>query len=426
MSGQLASPLLQIPIGNRPEALDVCQHKEKAILLLRLHGIPVRLQDSVDDAVPERCLLLLVFQHQVLQIMKLEQESVWLHRPLIQREESDYESLTGTETEQEINLAKQLAVRSIYALGLDYGMVTIGVYSPARQKVIDVSPVSEQLRLIQEARKEYEEKERIEQAFPNPVILGADPEFALRNEAGKMAMASRFFGKSGKVGCDAVRYREEIYSTHFPIAELRPAPAAEPGELFRNLYMTLRLAKQKITDTSLAWIAGGMPFAGYPIGGHLHFSGVGLTFALLRKLDTYLTLPLFLLEDAGCRERRPRYGFLGDFREKAHGGFEYRTLPSWLISPGITKGVLALAKVIATHYRMLRYEFSLELRVQRAYYLGDKKGIAPLVQRIWEELAQMPIYRSYRQDLEPFFSLVMSGEEWLADEDLRITWKLNR
>lgn len=40
-----------------------------------------------------------------------------------------------------------------------------------------------------------------------------------------------------------------------------------------------------------------MPQPGFPLGGHLHFSGVALNGALLRALDNYLALPLALLED---------------------------------------------------------------------------------------------------------------------------------
>lgn len=425
MSGILASPQLAMPLRNRPEHENLCQDQERALLLLRLHGIPVRLLVRREEAAPQRRLLLLVFGHRVLQIMKMEQESVWLHSPLAVGEETDFEALSGEETDQEINYAKFLAIRSIYALGLEYGMVTIGVYSPARQKVIHVCPVSEHLRLIEQALQEYAEAERHEKAHPQPIMIGADPEFALRNREGDMVMASRFFGKNGKVGCDAARYRGDIFAQQFPIAELRPTPADEPGALFRNLYHTLRLAKRKITDPTLEWLAGGMPFAGYPLGGHLHFSGLQLSFALLRKLDTYLTLPLAMLEDAGCRSRRPRYGFLGDFREKAYGGFEYRTLPSWLVSPGIAKGVLAMAKVIAMHYRMLRYDFSLDLRMQKAYYHGEKSVLAPAVQRICEEIRALSIYHRYRHDLEPFFAQVAAAKEWPADQDFRSLWKLN-
>ncbi|WP_167569093.1 putative amidoligase domain-containing protein [Brevibacillus migulae] len=424
MAGYLASAQLEGPLKNRPEQVKLCLDQEKALMLLRLHGIPVRRMEHVDEVTPQRRFMLLVFQHKVLQMLKMDQEPVWLHDNLIPREQEEFEALTGNETEQEIKIAKYLAVRSIYALGLEYGLVTIGAYSPKRLKVMHVSPVVPRNRLIVEAMEEFADQELLERESPPVILLGADPEFVLRNQAGKMVMASRFLTKKGMVGYDAARYREEISVPQYPIAELRPTPAEEPGELFRNLYQTMRLAKKKITDSSLQWLAGGMPFAGYPIGGHLHFSGVRLTFSLLRKLDAYLMLPLALIEDQGCRMRRPRYGFFGDFREKPHGGFEYRTLPSWLISPRITKGVFALAKVIVEHYRSLRYDFSLDVRMQRAYYQGDKEEIAPAVQRMWSELKKLPIYQTYQQDLEPFFQLLLSGQEWRADEDLRIAWKL--
>lgn len=97
-----------------------------------------------------------------------------------------------------------------------------------------------------------------------------------------------------------------------------------------------------------------MPQPGFPLGGHLHFSGVSLNGALLRALDNYLALPLALLEDKRATRRRPHYGNLGDFRRQSYGGFEYRTLPSFLISPQLAKGVIGMAFLIASQYPRLQ------------------------------------------------------------------------
>jgi GNAT superfamily N-acetyltransferase len=406
-------------------AVSLCRNSQQMASVLRMHGIPCRPSLGSTGLAPQRRYLLSVFQHQVLAMMKKEGESVWLHRPLHRQEETEYEELSGQEPEQEVKLAKHWAIRSLYALGLDYGAVVVGAYSPTRLKVLHVRPVIEKEGIFRRAMEAYEQRCRKEWEQPAAIMLGADPEFALRDGSGGMAMASRFLSRHGLVGYDAVRYRAEIYSRLHPIAELRPQPAEEPQELFRHLYRAMRDAARRIKDDSLQWLAGGMPFEGYPIGGHLHFSGIGLHFSLLRKLDTYLALPLMLVEDHGCRKRRPRYGYLGDFREKEHGGFEYRTLPSWLVTPRITKGVFALAKVIVSSHHLLKHLFSTELIVQKAYYDGDKETIRPLVKVIQAEVTALPGYRHYHHELEPFFRYVLSNDEWPADRDIRLAWKLS-
>ncbi|NGQ96373.1 hypothetical protein G3578_14510 [Brevibacillus sp. SYP-B805] len=409
---------------NGGEAVGLCRNRQKMMAVLRLHGIPAPSAEENAESLPQRRYLISLFQTQVLAVMKTETEAVWLHRPLYRQEEREYLPLNGQEAEQEVKLAKRLAIRALYALGLDCGTVVVGAYSPTRLKVLHVQPASEETRLFKQAADAHAMRLRHEPGQPDAILLGADPEFALRDPLGRMAIASRFVGRHGLVGCDAARYREEIYSRQHPIAELRPQPAAEPEQLFLHLYRAMREAAHRITDQSLQWLAGGMPFAGYPIGGHLHFSGIGLTFDLLRKLDTYLALPLLLVEDDGCRRRRPRYGYLGDFREKEHGGFEYRTLPSWLVTPRVTKGVFALAKLVVSSHDRLRLRFASELPVQKAYYRGDKEAIRPLVQRIHAEIAALQGYRLYRRELEAFFAYLQSTEEWPADADFRSAWKL--
>ncbi|MDT2266346.1 hypothetical protein P7H12_25890 [Paenibacillus larvae] len=93
---------------------------------------------------------------------------------------------------------------------------------------------------------------------------------------------------------------------------------------------------------------------------------------LLRALDNYLAMPLVLAEGITTRFRRPRYGFLGDYRRQRHGGFEYRSLPSWLVEPDLTEGIFCLSALIASHYLELNKLPLQELSFQRAYYEGEK------------------------------------------------------
>ncbi|WP_231571327.1 putative amidoligase domain-containing protein [Gordoniibacillus kamchatkensis] len=302
-------------------------------------------------------------------------------------------------------------------------------------------------------------------------MLGSDPEFLLVSPAGKVVPASRYLERDGEAGCDAIVLRGHRVIT--PLAELRPRPSPQPRRLAANLHGAMRLAASRIGDASLAWLAGGMPLKGFPLGGHVHFSRVWLNSHLLQALDHYLALPLMLIEADADRRRRPRYGFLGDFRRQPHGGFEYRTLPSWLATPLITVGVFALARVVADGYRSLpsvnpgasalvpaaaapqaagaagvavgagagsgaatRTGTVAEcvrapaarplddISLLEAYYSGDKAVVQPVVAGLWRELEQLPGYAEFAAYLDPLRERTLRMEPWRETDDVRRAWKI--
>ena len=72
--------------------------------------------------------------------------------------------------------------------------------------------------------------ERRDDPTGRSVILGADPEFILRRRrSGRIVAANRYFPYRGSVGHDRLYAR---FLRGRPLAELRPAPASEPEELF--------------------------------------------------------------------------------------------------------------------------------------------------------------------------------------------------
>jgi hypothetical protein len=414
MSGTIVS-------HNAAQAIKYCQNKRVMRYLLRMSGIPV------GAAQPEamhglRVYRVQVYHHHILSIEMNPQRSPWLLHPLPVQQSAN--SVPIDTDDQEVKLVTHLAVRSVYAVGLVCGQVTVAAHSPTRARVMEIDPHITEGEM--DLSRLAEIRAQAEQAGTVDVMLGADPEFALRSPDGGMVLASDFLGKHGTVGCDSTRYREELGMNQWPLVELRPRPSRDPDELFSLIYQALQVARRKIANEAIDWLAGGMPFDGYPIGGHVHFSGIAPSFPLLRKLDAYLSLPLLLVEDEGCRKRRPRYGFLGDFREKSHGGFEYRTLPSWLVTPMVTRGVLHLAKLVSTHHTRLSAQPYLQLPLIRAYYTGDKERLKPVVRAMWQELSSLTAYHASRRQLDAFFTYVLSGETWPADRDIRKAWKLHR
>lgn len=324
--------------------------------------------------------------------------------------------------------AMREAVKAVYALGLDYAVVRIGVRSDGALAVLGLDPVPRLdprlAELFAEAIRRFDVDIVRKRSEPvkHTAMLGADPEFVLRNARGKIAFASNYADKDGPFGCDAIVLRS--FRKIYPLAELRPRPSTEVRQLVVNLHRTMQLAARRIADDSLEWLAGGMPVRGFPLGGHIHFSGVPLTSELLRALDNYVALPLVLIEDGTTGNRKPKYGFLGDFRRQRHGGFEYRVLPSWMVSPVVARGVLALAKLVSEHYRLLRRRPLDEPEVARAYYSGDKARIRPLLLKLWRDLERLDDYGRHEKYLIPLRRRLMLMQPWNEQQDIRPRWKV--
>jgi hypothetical protein len=406
---------------NVQDAVQLAKNKSLMKSLLTLHGISTLSRDSNHRGTHKK-FMVPVFHCDALTVFRTNQNAHWLNDSgrKIYRE---WKNQTNTKLWKNVT---NMAVRAVYALGLDLGQVLMCIDSKGRLCVVDVEPeprLNERLaQLYASAIDKYAMDLKDELNRASSVVMGMDPEFVLRNQSGHLVSASKFLPKRGRVGCDAIWLREN--RSIFPLAELRPKPATEPKELIKNLYRTMMLASRKITDHTLDWLAGAAPLKGYPLGGHIHFSNVWRNHFLVRALDNYLTLPLTLLEDTHSVKRRPKYGFLGDTRLQFHGGFEYRTTPSWIVSPVITRGVIALAKLISDHYWELDNYPLLSSKIQEAYYKGDKAGLLTTVKNQWVDLMRLPDYEKYKTYLEPFKKQVISMESWSEAADIRRPWKL--
>lgn len=319
------------------------------------------------------------------------------------------------------------AYRALYALGLDFGAVDVIVDRRGKLSVLRVDPQpSASGRLVERyaaCLRQYLD-DLTPRLYPN-VRLGADPEFMILRENGQMVPASRFFPTAGSVGCDAALARTPQGDLSRPIGELRPPPSDSPDELVRSLRRLLFRASSLAPYGNLRFRAGSLPCAGFPIGGHIHFSGLGrISGQLLRALDTYLMIPLFLVENqtTACR-RRPRYGFLGDYRPQPHG-FEYRTPASWLTSPRIASAALALAKVVAVHHRQLTRDAFADLDLANHFYAGNKEPFYQLAAAIFGELSLLSTYREYAASIEPLRQMVEQRRRWNETVDIRRTWRI--
>lgn len=336
-----------------------------------------------------------------------------------------WQKLNQKNMTNEMKKAKRLAMRALYVLGYDLGLVEVCVYHAIPRFAISKllhdpqleRRMSSTIQRVTERIKNKDIENRVKES-----VLGADIEFVLRHVNGKYAIASDYFTRKGKVGYDAIWLKGK--RNKHPLVELRPAPSTSPKKLFTNTYHCMQQAIKELNHSKLQWIAGGNPLKRYPIGGHIHFSKIQLTLSLLRALDNYLALPLCVMESAESHSRRPKYGFLGDFREKYHGGFEYRTPPSWIIHPVIAKGVLCSAKIIANDYQLLKWYPLDTLEQQQNFYNGRREELYPIVQALWNYLRILPSYESYRNDLEAYYHLIEKKYVWNEFDDIRMVWRL--
>ncbi len=317
------------------------------------------------------------------------------------------------------------AAAALYTLGLDIGEAEVELGGNGRTAVRAIWPrLSDRGLAAAELRRfaawhaaacgELQGRE---------LLIGADPEFVFVTPDGRIAAASRFLngGAGAAAGSDAMLVGRRLV---YPVAELRPRPAADPAELAANLRRLLLGAATRAGGRQLRWAAGAMPVPGLALGGHIHLSGAPLTSRLLRLLDSYVAFPLALVEDPAGRKRRPRYGTLGDYRQQPHGGFEYRTLPSWLVSPLAAKAAFALALVCAREAHVLDDIPSLEERYVAAYYAGDRQELAGCLDRAVSALSAAASYAELSGHIEPLFEAARRGDTWDERSDIRHKWQI--
>ncbi len=388
--------------------------------ILRMHGIPINTNIHT-----LREYMVAVFQTKVLVIYRSRHFNAWLAEK--KRQQNSFQRISEQDRSREVRKIKNWAIRALYALGLDYGLIRMGVGSKQRYFVQQVIPGpqlnAEMEQAFIKAVQEYVNKcvKAPESQWEN-IVLGADPEFIMEGRSGRLLIASNYFPKHGRVGCDAIWMGQN--RAHKPLVELRPEPTPDPRTLAISIYKGLQYAVKKTGRVPAKWLAGALPHHAFPLGGHIHFSGVFPNFKLLRALDNYLALLLAVVEDPQGIGRRPKYGFLGDFRYQNHGGFEYRTLPSWLISPTLTKGVFVVAKLVALYYRYLQYFPLSHRQVQEAYYQGNKDLMAKWLPVLWNELKKCPDYERNRHYLDNFHKYISSGSAWNESQDIRKAWQL--
>ena len=186
-------------------------------------------------------------------------------------------------------------------------------------------------------------------------VIGADPEFLLFDNEGKIVKANRIMGKQGKLGCDGA------------MAEVRPDPAITPAGLIENIHKIFATKDLVEPIKNLDWVAGCYfkdSDRDYPIGGHIHIGNpIQIAkmdprkrehfFKVFNKImDELLALPMIKLDgtQSGLSRRSNcsmgKYGYYGEWRI-CNGRLEHRTLSGiWLTHPILAECVFGTAKAI--------------------------------------------------------------------------------
>lgn len=389
-----------------------CLHNETCESILTLNGITSDLSKSQST---NKIYEILLFNMSIISINQVTYTKTTINQKYI--------------SEKQVPKISELAKKTANLMGLDFAMVKINSNGQRKLTVLEVNPCPDIRSKDKKALFSHLEemvKQYVQYINKKPVVkLGADPEFMIANSRNdKMIPASEFFPREGTVGCDNIRIPNRQQR---PIAELRPHPDTSPFVLQTNLKSSLEQANRMVPYKNIKMLAGSQPFPGYSIGGHIHFSGLNINGHILRTLNNYLGLPIFMIENQQTSvKRRKKYGFLCDFRVKEYGGFEYRTPGSWLVSPEISLAALCLAKLVSSNYVHLRRNFFYSIEAYRAFYRGDTQFFKSQFYILWDDIKNLDDYSMYEQELAIIPQMIEQDQSWDEIADIRKTWHLKK
>lgn len=169
--------------------------------------------------------------------------------------------------------------------------------------------------------------------------VGADVEFQLISADRELVRMPRYDTDS-QIGTDGIGT-----ST----GEIRPNWSYDPEDVVKDIRKLLVKLYDIISDSdAFAVIAGEGEHV--PTGGHVHVSGLGATpdDGVLRALDRLIYKPLISICD-GAR-KCSSYDRPSGYRYQPWG-WEYRSLPSWIAHPILTKGVLRIVHTICLMFK---------------------------------------------------------------------------
>ena len=266
------------------------------------------------------------------------------------------------------------------------------------------------------------------------LTIGSDPEFGFINEAGDQVYATKFINNPVEYGVGL--------DHHTHIAEVRSRPSGCP---LRHVQAIKYLLNRDIKIPSNIKVVAGTFCGQDPLGGHIHFKfpekyeNISFYSEATTALDSLLGVPVLCLEDsAEASQRRTDkfhavngnegvngpYGFWGDFRETDHG-FEWRTLPSWLVSESFAKQILCTAYVVV-HDFMVNHKIHINFSDSYSKFNnGDKLLATTSLKKIFETIRSMELYPIYAIQIASLFGLLKAfggNKTWNCKENIIPKW----
>ncbi len=254
------------------------------------------------------------------------------------------------------------------------------------------------------------------------IMIGSDPEFTIKKGNSFISAYDIIKGgTSAKFGTDG----------NSSTGEIRPEASDSPEGHFKNIESLLKENLSKMSDIYKIDLTNDYQ----TIGGHLHISGVDQAKIrkLVKNLDNFLGLPFMLIEPKEVFNRHlgGGYGVLGDYRtEGCSNGtkVEYRTLPSWLSDPKLTKMTLAVAYVIADETQNGKLDSDLlptffqstailETLEQPNAWINMEN-----ICKQTEQLKTFKLYPKYKEDIDMFVDMVKNHQKF--DLDFQKNWKI--
>lgn len=273
-------------------------------------------------------------------------------------------------------------------------------------------------------------------SVPGRFSMGADPELIFVNNKGIVSAGDYFDRQNNHAGNNP-----EIGADGHPwTAEVRPAPGYTPDELVQNLRGIFTRNYKALPD-DVSWVAGSFVH-GKSIGGHIHFGGIKASMPIIAALDGIVSQTVILMEDqGGARMRRAgMYGQLGDVRTKSWG-FEYRPLPSWIVSEQIATAVIALAKAVVFEEvddgsKGIRKLNSGMVKLLTHINHNDfkkcnKKYFHYKYERIFKHILELSYWKTeegknYVRHMKMLNHIISRYEDWQTDKDILDRWKIRK
>ena len=254
------------------------------------------------------------------------------------------------------------------------------------------------------------------------LTIGADPEFLVYRDGQKVSansvLPSSTRAEIGTDGCSST-------------GELRPAATKDPLQLVENVSILLNKLNAYHLNGEYEIVAGNGS-RNNTTGGHIHF-GMRKSVGLIRLFD-WVSIYLQPLEPkASAKSRRRSYGELGTTGGEFNlsgvrdqpWGFEYRTPCSWITTPEIAKGMLAIYFVIADHYKTYpNFATMPEITYDMDYKFRNYEKIEG-ADAILAVIRSCRKYRKYRTEIEAVISKVGRRPAWTEEFNILPAWGIN-